>query len=268
MTGKSGALLAVLACLSGCVPRGAEVKAPAPPSSEALAWQKRAVAASKSENWPEVVRTTSVAIDDSGEFVEAYVLRSQAYIGLGRRDEAAADIASALALEPGNPSAINNRAVIERDSGARSHAESDFTAACQDGLQLACNNYKILMGYIRPERTQALIHQSVLLYERGDWEGVIRVTSVAIALDPKLAWAYVNRSGALANEGQLGAAIANANDAIALDPDLGLAYFNKAYALSKAGKDTEASLNYGIACRLHVMRACALGRSIGDASPK
>jgi tetratricopeptide (TPR) repeat protein len=238
------------------------------PSSEAMAWQAKAVEAGKNADWPEVVRTSSVAISDANDFADAYVARSQAYLALGFRDKAEMDITKALALEPQNLKAINNRAVLMRDTGKQSRAESDFAAACQGGLTLACDNYKSMMGYLPSEKPQRLIDQSISLYEHGDWEGVIRVTTEAIAIDPRLAWAYVNRSGALANEGKLAAAMADSDKAIALNPDIGLAYFNKAFAMGQDGQSAESSLNYAIACRLQVARACALAGSLGVSQSK
>ncbi|MBA4416392.1 MAG: hypothetical protein C0392_00560 [Syntrophus sp. (in: bacteria)] len=106
------------------------------------------------------------------------------------------------------------------------------------------------------QKADALINQSALSFQKGDWNNVIDMTTQALLLNPKSEIAYTNRAGAYANKGMLQEATADCSKAIAINPDYGLAYNNRGYAYELLGQAKQAGSDYRTGCNLGIAKAC------------
>lgn len=104
---------------------------------------------------------------------------------------------------------------------------------------------------------EALLEQSLVSFQKKDWNGVIDATTRALILNPKSEIAYTNRAAAYANKGMLKEALSDCNNAIAINPDFGLAYNNRGYVYELLVQLKQAMSDYKTGCGLGDTLACA-----------
>ncbi len=122
---------------------------------------------------------TAVAGGDSREQTAAYYERGNVQLDAGANAAALADYDKAIALDPSNARAFNNRALAHVALGQTDQALADYAAAI-----------KLDPGY-----TRAYQNRLRLLEQRGDLKGMATDYHQLAALDPKNAARYHYREG-------------------------------------------------------------------------
>jgi tetratricopeptide (TPR) repeat protein len=225
-------------------------------NEEAVAWTEKSEDSIKSKNWGEVIRTTSVAIRIDPSYPAAYVNRCWAYLEKGFVREAFADCQRALELDGTNTAAHNNRGLFYLRTGQVGKAKDDFETACNGGLEVSCNNFKMITGYKLTEKTGYYLKKANEAFADKNWDEVIQHTSEIVSSKDQRDIILAVRGGAYAYKGLLKEAIEDCDEAIKLNPNSALSYNNKAYALELMGKTNEALLNYEFACNLNMPLGC------------
>src|SRR3989337_2417825 len=127
-------------------------------------------------------------------------------------DKAIEAFTSAIALDPNDAVAYNNRGVVYgRDKGQYDRAIEDFNKAIQ----------------LDPNDAAAYNNRGLAYDDKGQYDRAIEDYNKAIELDPNLAAAYNSRGYAYNNKGQHDRAIEDYNKAIQLNPNDAVAYNNR-----------------------------------------
>ncbi len=294
--------MAVQAQLSGpaSMPKTGERKEPDPQAAE---WPKKSTDGQSEQDWSEVIKTASVAIsvDPSSEWPyldrgfayyrkglsdesisdcnkvivlnprngAAYNCRALAYAHKGLTDHALQDIEEALRLQPGSASTFNDRGDMYQKLGEKQKALSDYRRACDLKYGPGCENYKTMAGFYpadMPKMLAQLVDESKELFEKADWDGVIRKCSRVIELDGSNAVAYANRAGAYANKKMLYEASRDCEAAIKISPRLALSYNNRGYVRELSGWVKEAVLDYETGCDMGLDLACRNAKRLSGAA--
>ncbi|MFC1891145.1 tetratricopeptide repeat protein, partial [Thermodesulfobacteriota bacterium] len=100
--------------------------------------------------------------------------------------------------------------------------------------------------------------------QKKDWEEVIRVSSIAITIDPDLTSPYIYRAGAYSMREEYDKAIKDFNTVLEIDPANALAYNNRGLALEEKGETDAAVKSYEKACELGMEKACENLVRFGD----
>jgi tetratricopeptide (TPR) repeat protein len=140
-------------------------------------------------------------------------------------EQAITDYDQAIALDPDDAVAYNNRGLARYDQGDPEGAIADYDRA------MALN----------PDYAAAHNNRGVARRSLDDLEGAIVDYDRAIALDPDYAKTYHDRGIARYDQGDLEGAIADFDWAIALDPDYAKAYWGRGLAHRQLG-NVEAAL--------------------------
>jgi len=233
-----------------------EEKEPEKYNPEAIAWTNRSNKFAETKNWSEMIRTASAAIAIDPSYPDAYVTRSWAYLEKGFPEKALADCDKALSLSSNNSGALNNRGLYYLRIGDPDKATGDFLKACNGGLALSCDNYKLITGYKPDEKIDYCLKKAEECFNGKDWDGVIKYTSDIISDLPNNEVALSVRAGAYAYKGMFNEATRDCDEAIKKNPDYALAYNNKAFTMELSGNKREAMLNYEFACNLRMVLAC------------
>lgn len=223
---------------------------------EAVTWTEKSNESVRSKNWSEVIRTSSAAIIIDPTYPVAYVNRSWAYLEKGFLNEAFADCQKALELDGVNTAAHNNMGLFYLRTGQPDKAKSDFETACNGGLEVGCNNFKIITGYRPSEKFEFFLNKAKEAFNKQDWDGVIKYTSEIVTSESQKEIVLAVRAGAYAYKGLLKEALDDCDEAIKINPDSALPYNNKAFVLELMGKHKEALLNYEFACNLKMPLGC------------
>jgi len=220
---------------------------------EAIDWTEKGEQNIEKKNWSEVIRAASAAITIDPSYPGAYIIRSWAYLEKGFPEESIADSQKALELDSGNVAALNNRGLFYLRTSKPDLAKGDFEIACNKGLEVSCNNFKLITGYKPSEKTDYFLKKTNEALDKKNWDAVIQYTSEIVENDLALS----ARCEAYANKGLITEAIADCDKAIKMNPNLARAYNNKGYSLEMSGKKKEAALNYEFACNLNLSLGCA-----------
>ena len=183
--------------------------------------------------------TQAIALDPKN--AAAYNNRGIAYVDWGKYAEAVADFTQAIALDPKNAAAYNNRGAAYDDLGKYAEAIADYDQAIA----------------LDPKYAVAYNNRGYAYANLGKYAEAIADYDQAIALDPKYAGAYNNRGIAYRNLGKYAEAIADYTQAIALDSQYAKAYNNRGYAYDDLGKYAEAIADYTQAIALDPKYAVA-----------
>jgi Tfp pilus assembly protein PilF len=243
------ALILIIGMLTGC----ASTKQFKP---EAISLIDKSTEYAQSKNWSEMIRIASDAIQIDPSYPEAYVNRSWAYLEKGFYDEAFADCQKALELDSTNAAAHNNKGLFYLRTGQPDKAKGDFETACNGGLEVGCENYKIVTGYKPPDKGEFYIQKAIQAFNKKEWDGVIKYTSEIITPQQKNETALSIRAGAYAHKGMLIEAIKDCDAAIKMNPNSAMAYNNKGFVMELMGKKSEATVNYEFACNLKLALGC------------
>ena len=168
--------------------------------------------------------------------VDAYYLRGLAFAIQGKYEQAIADAAEAIDINPKYEKAYLARALVYHQKGEVDLAIADYDRA----IDLA------------PRDADALINRASLYDRKGDHDGAIREFDALLAMDsaqPMLSevghsFAYLNRGVAHFNRGEFDQAIADAGKAIEFNPKLSYAYLNRGRAYQAKGKYSPAIADF------------------------
>jgi len=224
--------------------------------NNAMEWFKKSQQSVLSRNWPEAIRTASVAISLDPIFLDPYINRAWAYNEKGLFDKAIADCNKVLEIEPGNAPAINNRGVAYFRLGEKEKAIQEYRAACEKGLEVACDNFRDIVGYLPSEEIDVLLTKSAEFFNSEKYNEVITICSRIINLEPNNVTAFTDRCGAEANLGMLKEAKEDCLKSIELNPDYPMAYNNYGYVLEREGNMQEAVIYYEMSCGLGSKLGC------------
>lgn len=225
-------------------------------NTESSEWTTKSLQSLQNKQWAEVIRTASIAISLDPSATAPYINRSWAYAEKGLYEKAISDCNTALNINPHLPLAINNRGLSYMRGGQQENAIRDYRQACEMGLEVACNNFKELVGYLPTEETSVLLKNSEKYFIAGDYSNSISMTLRVIALQPSNAEAYSNKCGAEASLGLLKEGKASCQKAIELGPNFSMAYNNLGFILEQEGNLAEASLYYEMSCNLGNEMGC------------
>jgi predicted AlkP superfamily phosphohydrolase/phosphomutase/Flp pilus assembly protein TadD len=148
---------------------------------------------------------------------------------LGRYDEALKEIDAAIRLQPLNPEAYHNRAVIHERKGDIPAAVADYRAAVRyrpdyTPSQQALMRLRAAPADERartPQETRALelAEEASRLARRGDYPGAMKLLDEASRLAPRLALVYQYRSNVAYLSGDTPAAMAALRKGLEIEPD-------------------------------------------------
>ena len=201
--------------------------------------------------------TTVIRLDP--ENVLAYNYRGLSYADKGMYDPALKDLDKAFELNGKDPVTLNNRGVVFERKGDKMEALRDYKTSCEFGFGLACENYRKIAGAHPADiakKVNKLVDESNDCFQKGDLDCAIAKTSEALKLDSYNVVAYTNRAGAYASKRMFNEAAEDSDKAIKIKPDFGLAYNNRGYMYQLAGQSGQAKSDYEKACNLGTAKAC------------
>ncbi|MDR2700912.1 MAG: CHAT domain-containing protein [Spirochaetaceae bacterium] len=177
--------------------------------------------------------TQAIALEPKDYY--AYNNRGLAYVAKGELDRAIADYTQAIALNPKYDAAYNNRGIAYAAKGELDRAITDYTRA----IKL---NSKLEQIYNNRGNAYAA---------KGELDRAITDYNQAITLNPKDDHAYNNRGNVYKEKGELDRAITDYNQAITLNPDSVFAYNNRGNAYAAKGELDRAIADYTQAITLN-----------------
>ena len=170
------------------------------------------------------------------ELAEAWNHRGCALAALERMDEAIASFDRALALRPGFPEALSNRAVAMQASGGRAAGEGARLAEVLAVLD------RVLAE--RPELAEVRSNRGSVLREMGRSAEAMAEYDRALAIAPDLAVAHANRGKALGALLRYDEALSSFDAAVALDPRATDALVNRGATLAVLKRHDEAARDF------------------------
>jgi tetratricopeptide (TPR) repeat protein/serine/threonine protein kinase len=163
-----------------------------------------------------------------------HACRGMAYLQLGRKEEALADLTRFSELDGGTPQASNARAVVFLARGRPAEALVEFTKAIE----------------LDPKYLEAWHWRGVAYGKLNQPGKAVADFSRAIELDPKSAPAWGSRGVAHWELGQLEKALADLTRAIELDPKSAPAWTNRGLTHAKLRQWDKALADYARALEL------------------
>lgn len=156
---------------------------------------------------------------------------------------------SAIALDPNNVDAYNNRGVAYYYKGQYDRAIEDFN-----------NAIAINPNFANPYNDRGNVY-----FHYGQYDRAIEDFNKAVAIDPNLAKAYNNRGIAYYYKGQYNKAVENYSKVIALNPDDAEAYNNRGFLyIVKLGNKRKGCIDWEKACKLGKCEDYELAKKKGD----
>jgi tetratricopeptide (TPR) repeat protein len=181
--------------------------------------------AERSGDLPEAARRYADAAQADPADAEARCLLGNVQMRLGRFADAQASYEAALALRPGHPDALGNRAVALAEQGR---------------LEAAIAGYRLALA-VRPDYPEAHYNLGNALRALRRVDGAAASYERAVALRPAWPEAHSNHGMALAALGRTDAAIAAYERALALRPDYPEALNGLALVRQSRGEFAEAA---------------------------
>ena len=185
----------------------------------------------------------------------AFFYRANAYIALGDRAGAMADLMEATRANPQFGAAFFNLGLLRLAAGDRTGAIADFSEAIR----------------LNPRDSEGFSNRGAAQAAGGDRLGAIADYTEAIRLNPRNAIAYLNRGLARAAEGDGANAISDYTEAIAINPRYAAAFTARGDVRTMQGDHAGAIADYSEAIRLDPRDARAfamrglLQRRVGQA---
>ena len=147
----------------------------------------------------------------------------------GRYELALAELGTAIRLQPLNPEAYHNRAVIHERQGDRAAAIADYRTALRYSPDYAPSRQALLRLQAAPapessrtaneRQALELAEEASQLARRGDYAGALKLLDEASRLAPRLALVYQYRSNVAYLKGDTPGAIDALKKGLALEPD-------------------------------------------------
>ena len=148
---------------------------------------------------------------------------------LGRYDEALKEIDAAIRLQPLNPEAYHNRAVIHERKGDVAAAVADYRTAVRYRPDYMPSQQALLRLRAEPAKTAArtpqdtrameLADEASRLARRGDYPGAMKLLDEASRLAPRLALVYQYRANVAYLAGDTHSAVAALKKGLEIEPD-------------------------------------------------
>jgi tetratricopeptide (TPR) repeat protein len=132
------------------------------------------------EKYEEAVKLYSIAIEmnlDDPDIYNAYFHRGQAFIHLGKVDEALADYTESLRINPAFPNAYKLRGIIYLQTDRYAEALSDFSRFIE----------------LKADTASGYANRGIALEQLGNFEKALSDFNKSIELDPACAECYYNR---------------------------------------------------------------------------
>ncbi|WP_162604918.1 tetratricopeptide repeat protein [Geomonas terrae] len=146
-----------------------------------------------------------------------------ALLAAGRNDEAAAELKTALKLDPGNVEALRNLGAAYEKTGGVEQAISQYRAALQGNPDNKYAHYNLAVAYSKQGKTDQALSELQL----------------ALKVDPEYPDAHNNLGVLYANQGLMKEAIAEFSLAVKYDPRSAEGHKNLGFALGMNGKQEE-----------------------------
>ncbi|MCK5195889.1 MAG: tetratricopeptide repeat protein, partial [Desulfobulbaceae bacterium] len=174
----------------------------------------------------------------------------------GLLDESIEDCNKALQIDENHFFALNNRGRAFQKKGDIPSALKDYDAACQKGLEVACENFKKITRLSPHKEIAFLLGKSREDVAKGDSDGVIDASTRLIALNVHTKEAYSKRCSAYVRKNMFNMAHSDCAEAILLDPDEPINYINLGVVFEQQGDIKAALQNYRISCELENEAGC------------
>ena len=168
------------------------------------------------------------ALAVSPDFAEAHSSLGNAFLALGRPDEAVASYLSALKTNPNYAEAHTNLGLALMDLGKREEAEASYLKALA----------------IKPEFAQAHFNLGNVLLDLGRTDEAVASYQKALAIKPDYAETHSNLGAAFKELGMMDNARASYQDALTIKPDFAEAENNLGGAFHDMGKLEDAETCY------------------------
>jgi tetratricopeptide (TPR) repeat protein len=166
----------------------------------------------------------TLIIEDPSEGAQmhsiALVGRALAYMTKHDRDRAEADLTRAIALDPKNALAYNDRGILWREKGDPDRAIADFSSAI--AIEAVPRSDLPGSGHVNIYANRALAYQA-----KGDTEHALADLDAAIKFDPADVDLRENRARTLITAHQDERALPDLDTIIRLDPSRAFAYFTR-----------------------------------------
>ncbi|OPX83652.1 MAG: TPR repeat-containing protein YrrB [Pelotomaculum sp. PtaB.Bin104] len=159
---------------------------------------------------------------------KAYNNRGDAYLDLGQYEKAITDYSKAIELDPESAEAYLKRGLAYGKLGQYKKAITDYSRAIE----------------MDPESAEAYLKRGLAYGKLGQYEKAITDFSRAIELDPKYAEAYLLSGLAYGSLGQYEKAITDNSKAIELDPEYAEAYYYRGLAYGSLGQYEKAITDF------------------------
>lgn len=194
--------------------------------------------------------------------------RADMLLGVGREEEALAELDLAVAEAPGSAANHNLRGVALRRLGRHDEALASYqrATALDPRFALAWHNIAVVLWHLGrygeavdaadralaldPKLDKAHNSRGLALQELGQVEAALAAYDKAIALNPRYAFGFNNRGTLLLDRGEYDRALKDFDRAVALDPTFALAHQNRGKALASLGRTAESRASFERALEL------------------
>jgi tetratricopeptide (TPR) repeat protein len=220
---------------------------------------------------------TADAGGDARGRAQAFYERANVLLDQGAHQRAIADYDRAIALDPTNARAFNNRGLAHAALGLADQALADYAQAVRldptyvrayrnrlnlleqrGDLKGMAANYLRLAEVDQPNRADHLYHAGVALRGLGDRAGARKQFDAALAADPQHVDALYERALLRFAQGDRTGAIADFDAALRLSPRAANAYYARGLARAALGDNNAAIGDFDAALKLKADYAEAL----------
>jgi len=163
-----------------------------------------------------------------------YIRRGDRACSDGRRDEAIREYSAAIALEPEEAAAYNNRGIVYDDLGKYEEAIEDYSTAIR----------------LDPVHAFAYNNRGIVYRKQGEHVKAVADYNKAVELDPNYANAYNGRGIVYKELGEREKAIEDYSKAIKLNPDDASFYYNRGILYDDSEEYEKAIEDYSKAAAL------------------
>ncbi|NJP07462.1 MAG: tetratricopeptide repeat protein [Chloroflexaceae bacterium] len=202
---------------------------------------------------------TAEAAPDLVARSQAYVERGNTYYGLQEYEAALHDYTLAIALEPYNARAFNNRALIYAETGQDDLAMADYASAIaldpnyvraywnrlnlrekNNDLEGMVADYGALAVIDLRHRDDYLYQQGTILRRLGDIDAAHGAYDFTLTTNPHHVDALYERAVILLGKGQMAEALSDVNLALQLSPRAANAYYLRGLIYRESGNTINA----------------------------